>query len=85
MSETVEHRLADARARVEELEKAKADALGQNVLDTTATREAIEALKAKESLARYEAGPAKIAKRWDEKIEPAKKTLERLERQWKSS
>jgi hypothetical protein len=164
----LEKRLTDARERVAELEKAKTDALGQNVLDTTATKAAIEALKeevtrfdeyrkeyarrlsdavktfngeqqeaqavydektkvareelemelarikrertnyvaqhsecvakididavkntqeqakAIEALARYEAGPAKIAKRWDEKLEPARKTLERLERQWKS-
>ena len=165
----LEKRLGEARAKVEELEKAKADAIGQNALDTTATKETIEALKrnavhieqirtehgdafkkaakvfeswsekaradfdeatkaaratlddklanvkrererygaehgerlgtldsdaetntrelakAEEELQRYEAGPAKIAKRWDEKIEPAKKTLERLERQWKSA
>lgn len=165
----LEKRLADARAKVAELEKGKADALGQNVLDVQTTKEEIEgyveaaaklheqgaeverlhkdmiasfdrsvviargvceqkiraaneeleaslqAIKkqrdadtaenakaqseikeelttlerarrvAEESLVRYEAGPAKIAKRWDEKIEPAKKTLERLERQWKSS
>jgi hypothetical protein len=43
-----------------------------------------ERTKAEEELRRYEAGPAKIAKRWDEKIEPARKTLERLERQWRS-
>lgn len=43
-----------------------------------------ERTKVEEELRRYEAGPAKIAKRWDEKIEPARKTLERLERRWKA-
>jgi molecular chaperone DnaK (HSP70) len=165
----LESRLLAAREKVAELEKTKADALGQNVLDVEATKKTIEAFKnhaeeisnlrkeqaealkaamksfeawtekarevfdeatkaaratldeklanikrerdrfvfehgarlasydadassntskrvrAEEDLARYEAGPAKIARRWDEKIEPAQKTLERLERQWKSS
>jgi len=164
----LEKRLAGARARVEELEQGKSDALGQNKLDVEATKAEIEKLTAfaarlkadeeqndqhlrqamkiydksaadarehceqkireanavlqselaeikksrdqymqdhgrivetastatttnlrmrrdaEEALARYEAGPAKIAKRWDEKIEPAKRTLERLERQYKA-
>lgn len=37
-----------------------------------------------EALARLEAGPAKLTKRWEERLAPAKATLQRLERQWKS-